>query len=62
LVSKPDLEAGRLVRPFEQGVEFEAYYLVEPDVTPAHPTVETFRTWLVAETAPFRDRVETSAD
>ncbi len=61
VVSKDDLDAGRLVRPFDQEVEFEAYYLVEPDVTPAHPTVEAFRDWLLSEIAPFRERAEAAA-
>jgi LysR family transcriptional regulator, glycine cleavage system transcriptional activator len=62
VVAKPDLDAGRLVRPFDQEVEFEAYYLVEPDVTPAHPTVEAFRTWILAEIAPYRDRAGSITD
>jgi LysR family glycine cleavage system transcriptional activator len=46
---KGDLDAGRLVRPFDValGAEF-AYYLVYPPDLENAPKIETFRTWLLA--------------
>lgn len=47
---RDDLDAGRLVKPFELGfpVEF-AYYLVYPESNAERPKVIAFRQWLLAE-------------
>lgn len=50
-----DLEAGRLVVPFgqPQPVDF-SYYFVAPPQKAKLPSVEAFRSWLLAEAARFR--------
>jgi LysR family glycine cleavage system transcriptional activator len=46
---KGDLDAGRLVRPFDVALAAEfAYYLVYPPDLENAPKIETFRTWLLA--------------
>ena len=46
---KGDLDAGRLVRPFDVALTAEfAYYLVFPPDLENAPKIETFRTWLLA--------------
>lgn len=46
---KGDLDAGRLVRPFDVALPAEfAYYLVYPPDLESAPKIETFRTWLLA--------------
>ena len=46
---KGDLDAGRLVRPFDVALTAEfAYYLVYPPDLESAPKIETFRTWLLA--------------
>jgi LysR family glycine cleavage system transcriptional activator len=46
---KGDLDAGRLVRPFDVALAAEfAYYLVYPPDLETAPKIETFRTWLLA--------------
>lgn len=46
---KGDLDAGRLVRPFDVALAAEfAYYLVYPPDLESAPKIETFRTWLLA--------------
>lgn len=45
-----DLEAGRLVKPFDISLEGQyAYYLVCPLATAEHPKIARFRKWLLAE-------------
>ena len=49
-----DLEAGRLVRPFDISLEAEfAYYLVCPQATAEYPKIASFRAWLFAEAEDF---------
>ena len=49
-----DLEAGRLVRPFDISLAAEfAYYLVCPQSTVEYPKIVSFRDWLLAETKDF---------
>lgn len=46
---KGDLDAGRLVRPFDVALAAEfAYYLVYPPDLESAPKIETFRTWLLS--------------
>ncbi len=46
---KGDLDAGRLVRPFDVALAAEfAYYLVYPPDLESAPKIETFRAWLLA--------------
>jgi LysR family glycine cleavage system transcriptional activator len=45
-----DLDAGRLVRPFEMSLPGEfAYYVVCPEATAGRPKIEAFRDWLLDE-------------
>jgi LysR family glycine cleavage system transcriptional activator len=47
---RDDLEAGRLVKPFELGFPVDlAYYLVYPEAHAERPKVVAFRRWLLAE-------------
>ena len=49
-----DLDAGRLVRPFDISLEAEfAYYVVYPLTTAEHPKIASFREWLLAEAEDF---------
>ena len=49
-----DLDAGRLVKPFDISLEAEfAYYLVCPLATSEHPKIASFRAWLLTETKDF---------
>jgi len=49
-----DLEAGRLVRPFDISLAAEfAYYLVCPQSTVEYPKIVSFRDWLLAEAKDF---------
>ncbi len=51
-----DLEAGRLVRPFDISLEAEfAYYLVCPLATAESPKIASFRAWLFAAAKDFAD-------
>lgn len=49
-----DLEAGRLVKPFDISLPAVfAYYLVCPEATADHPKIASFRSWLLAEAKDF---------
>ena len=49
---KAELQAGRLVTPFDLELPEEAaYYFVAPEATADQPKVVAFRAWLVAEVA-----------
>jgi LysR family transcriptional regulator, glycine cleavage system transcriptional activator len=53
-LSAADLEAGRLVRPFELTLKTPpqfAYWIVTPPRTAERPLVQAFRDWLLAEAA-----------
>ncbi|MGY4155570.1 LysR family glycine cleavage system transcriptional activator [Bradyrhizobium sp. USDA 4461] len=48
VLAKPDLEAGRLIRPFEQAVPAEfAYYVAFPDDRPLRQPAALFHAWLL---------------
>ena len=54
VLAAADLEAGRLVRPFDLSLEAKyAYYLVCPRATAESPKIASFRAWLLAETKDF---------
>ncbi len=54
VLAAADLEAGRLVRPFDLSLEAKyAYYLVCPQATAESPKIASFRAWLLAETKEF---------
>ncbi len=54
VLAAADLEAGRLVRPFDLSLEAKyAYYLVCPQATAESPKIASFRAWLLAETKDF---------
>ncbi len=60
LLAAPDLEAGRLVAPFEISIPLRsAYYLVCPEEHAETPKVAAFRDWLLAEARAERARRET---
>lgn len=46
---REELEAGRLVRPFELSLESYSYYLVYPENTRLTPKMKLFINWLVEE-------------
>jgi LysR family glycine cleavage system transcriptional activator len=47
-----DIEAGRLVKPFDIAIPTEyAYYVVSPKATMQHPKIAAFREWLLDEAA-----------
>jgi LysR family glycine cleavage system transcriptional activator len=47
-----ELEAGRLVRPFELSIPFGAYWLVAPDFELLSEPARAFTDWLLTEAAP----------
>ncbi len=52
VLARRELEAGRLVRPFEMSLPTRfAYYVVSPEETAERPKVRLFRDWLLAEGA-----------
>ena len=52
---RPEIEAGRLVIPIDIAAPASfAYYLVTPEGGTRHESVEAFRQWLLAESAPER--------
>ena len=57
------LADGRLVAPFEQRLATsEAFYLACPTHKFAHPSAETFRTWLIDEAESARDHAGTDPE
>lgn len=49
-MSGPELESGRLIRPFDLAVPIdEAFYLIAPSDGREHPDADTFRDWLVEQ-------------
>jgi LysR family glycine cleavage system transcriptional activator len=51
LLAYPDLEAGRLVKPFDFTLATGAYYFISPDTPAEPPKLAAFRAWLLAEAA-----------
>lgn len=52
LLAEDDLAAGRLVVPFDLSLPVEsAYYLITLEERAGYPRVETFREWLIEESA-----------
>ena len=54
ILSRDDLAAGRLIRPFPQSAIYEAYNLVAPPAHFRRPAVKAFCEWVVAEMADFQ--------
>jgi LysR family glycine cleavage system transcriptional activator len=55
VIAANDVEAGRLVRPFELSLSDPmnfAYYIVSPEATADHPKIAAFRDWVLAEACP----------
>lgn len=53
ILSRDDLAAGRLIRPFLQSAIYESYNLVAPAAHFRRPAVKAFCAWVVAEMADF---------
>lgn len=53
ILSRDDLAAGRLIRPFPQSAIYESYNLVAPAAHFRRPAVKAFCAWVVAEMADF---------
>jgi LysR family transcriptional regulator, glycine cleavage system transcriptional activator len=50
VLARPDLEAGRLVRPVPHSVPAAfAYYLVRPEDVPMSPPLQAFHDWLLSQ-------------
>jgi DNA-binding transcriptional LysR family regulator len=55
---RAELDAGRLVRPFDVTVRYErAYWLIDPEARRRSPKIRAFRDWILAEAE--RDRMAT---
>ncbi len=62
-IVRADLEAGRLVKPFDVDLDADnAYYLVAPPRAFARPNGQAFRDFLLAELAAEAARDETRPD
>ena len=52
VLTADDIDAGRLVRPFDLGVHQSLrYYLVGPEATADEPMTAAFREWVISETS-----------